>query len=485
MTKPQNYPSEPAALWESFYQITQIPRPSKKEEKFRQYILNLAKSRGLTAKKDKAGNVVVYVPATPGHENRPAVIMQSHLDMVCDKLPERDIDFAKDPIDIDVQNGWIVAKGTTLGGDNGFGCAVALGIMQDESAQHPPLELLFTSDEETGLNGAKGIDISLLSGKIMLNLDTEDWGALFIGCAGGIDYQFSSKVIMAAPKKGMDTYRLEITGLSGGHSGCDIHRGRANALKILSEILWDNRHLNFELVDVAAGKAHNIIPRDAFATLRLSLNDLTRLQDYCEKKILLLKGYLPEEDHNLAIIIRVEKKKVKKVLAYKEKVRFLTLLNLFPHGAYSYNWQAAEPVVNMSSNMAVVKLNGGKFHLHTSVRFLDFNETSTIIHKLEALSELFNLKMKEGVGYPSWKPAFNSQLLDLVKDEFRREYGAEPKVKVIHAGLECGILRDKLGDLDVISLGPNLKGAHSPSEALEIDTSNKAWFLVKGILARI
>ncbi len=486
MHQVKNYPQEPKSLWDAFYELTRVPRPSKKEELVREYLKGEAQKNSLRFVEDSVGNIIIYVPGKGGLENRPPVMIQSHMDMVCDKTPERVIDFEKDPIEIYVKDGRIYAKDTTLGADNGFGVAASIALIREKGIAHPPLELLFTVDEETGLHGAKNLDKSLFKSRRAINIDTEEWGSIYIGCAGGIDYEMFGSYREVKASDSFQSCRLVVSGLKGGHSGIDIHRSRGNAIKILGEVLWSARNLSYELATFNGGKAHNIIPRDAFATFLIDKKHMTELKRLCDEKISELRKYLPSEDHNIGIELVEEREHISKCLDKSERDRLLSLLTLFPHGAYSYNWHSHEPLVNYSSNMAQMRIAEGKLYLQTSVRFLDPAETVSMDQKFESLAHLFTLELKKGVGYPSWKPLFtNNELLDLTSSVFKELFGSVPKVKAIHAGLECGIIKDKLQDMQIISLGPDISGAHSPTESLDIETSKQFWKFLTALLSRM
>ncbi|HLE09751.1 MAG: hypothetical protein A2504_14635 [Bdellovibrionales bacterium RIFOXYD12_FULL_39_22] len=484
MSIPNDYPQMPKEFWQKFYEVTQVPRPSKQEKKFIEYLEKSAKSAGLKYKKDRAGNVVIYKPATAGYENHGAVIIQSHMDMVCDKTPERKIDFAKDPIELCVEDGWVCANGTTLGADNGLGCAVALGLMETKGIKHPALELLFTVDEETGLHGALELDASMVKGKKLINLDTEEWGAAYIGCAGGIDYELKGEFAGDNIGGNLLPVKIVVGGLKGGHSGIDIHRGRGNAIKILADLLWALGEKEFFISQFMGGAAHNIIPRDAVVDIWIAESDLKFLNALCTEKVKFYKTFLKEDDQALFITVAKQDKKSshKRALQPKQQSRLLNLLNVFPHGAYGYNWEADCPLVTHSSNLAIVKLVDGEFYLLTSIRYLEKNEVIEVENKIDALSKTFCLQKIKGKSYPSWRPVFDSPLLEVTKRVFLQEEGEEIKVKAIHAGLECGILKDKLKELDAISLGPNIKGVHSPSERIEIESTSKFWYFFLKLL---
>ncbi len=483
MSRPLGFPSEPKEFWDCFYRVTQVPRPSKKEEKFIAFLEEFASDNNVKYSKDSAGNIVMYVEATDGYENHPTVIVQSHMDMVCDKTPDKQFDFENDPIDLLVENGWVTADRTTLGADNGLGVAASLAIIKSSNIAHPSLELLFTVDEETGLNGALDLDVSLLKGTRLINLDTEEWGAAYVGCAGGVDYELRGRFPLVDVGEGLVPVKIVIGNLKGGHSRMNIHEGRGNSIKILSEILFELQDLNIHLVSFNGGAAHNIIPRDAQVSFWIDFENIDKLKKIVSRKKESLLSYLPKEDNDLTLILEENIKIDHYALDKKQKSRFISLLAAFPHGARNYNWQADNPIVTYSSNFAICNFSEGRINILTSLRFLERAEALQLEQEIYNISNLFRLKIKQGKAYPSWKPVFESELLTIFKQVYREKFGQELKVKAIHAGLECGILKDKIGDhLDTISLGPNIEGVHSPSEKLEIDSTNKFWSFFSKLL---
>ena len=470
--KPENYPVEPKELWDHFYNITRCPRPSKQEEKMQEYVVSVAQENNLEYKVDDVGNVVIYVPATPGRENSEPVIIQNHMDMVTDATPDRDIDFTTDPIEIFVEDGWLKADRTTLGSDNGIGCAAALAIITDKTLEHPPLELLFTMDEETGLNGALGVQSSYFKGKKMINLDTEEWGSLYIGCAGGIDYHFDQN-FQHQPSE-LNTYQIEVGGLVGGHSGVDIHRGRANAIKLVVSALM-NAPTDFELASIDGGRAHNIIPRDASVFVNIYDDDLGAWQQHLDKLAKQWRSYLVKDDQEVTVAIQKVAKQ--QVLSQADQSKVLNFLTLFPHGALGYLESDSE-MVAISNNLATVTLDpNGKFFTQTSLRFFDRNEIIQVELQMNALGNAFGMVVSKHGEYPSWKPVPENNLLETVKNVYKENFGSDANVTAIHAGLECGILRDRIGEIDAVSFGPTIMGAHSPQERLEIKTVKPFWEL--------
>lgn len=478
MQIPSHFPTEPKAVWGYFHAINQIPRPSKNEVKFREFILKEAASLSLKTFVDEVGNVIVYVPGSPGYETHETVIIQNHLDMVTDATPDRNINFNTDPIITYRDGDWIKADRTTLGADNGIGCAAALALMSDKTIDHPPLELLFTIDEETGLVGAWGVQASELKGKKMINLDTEEWGSLYIGCAGGIDYEFNKKVTMVPSKMKGDFVKLTVGGFLGGHSGVDIHEQRGNAIKFLMDWISALPESAFELAEWRGGKAHNIIPRDAFAIVKVDPEIARKTAD---EVALRWKNFMPQNDQ--AFSASVEKIDYPNEVVASEDVKtVLSFLLAFPHGAHAYDLASNKELVSLSNNLATTLLVRGQFYLQSSLRFFDRGECVGLENQVTALARGFNIDFSKNGEYPSWKPVRENKLLDLVAEKYEVLFNKKAKVTAIHAGLECGILRDKIGPIDAVSFGPTIMGAHSPQERVHIPTVETFWSLLKEVL---
>ena len=484
--KPQNFPENPKHLWDIFYDFTQTPRPSKHEEKIQRYLEEFADKNGLKWIKDSAGNIVIYVPGKNGRENDEPVLIQNHIDMVTDALPEIKIDFKNDPIQTEMVDGWLKAKGTTLGADNGIGCAASLATALDESLIHPPLELLFTVDEETGLNGALGLETQHLQARKMLNLDTEEWGSLYIGCAGGIDYQFNKDVELVEADQSAQLYEFGIKGLVGGHSGLDIHEQRGNALKLVVEFLNEALKLgSVQLAEIRGGRAHNIIPRDAFCRFFASKDLESTLGELADKMKQRWLSYLPKEDHKLLVEFGKSDASYLKCASSETSESLVQFALLFPHGAHAYDLSSKGEIVGMSNNMARLLLVNGKAYVQTSLRFFDREEVRPLEAKLVALGKVFGFDVASESEYPSWKPVPENPVLDQVKSVYEETFGQKPVVTAIHAGLECGILRDKIGPIDVVSFGPTIMGAHSPDERVDVASVEKFWLLFSKVLERI
>lgn len=484
MAKPQNFPSTPDHIWEQFYNITQIPRPSKHEQKMISYLESLAKEKQLDYSIDGAQNVIIRVPGTNGRENDEPVIIQNHVDMVTDATPDRKINFREDPIETFVEAGWLKADRTTLGADNGIGCAAALATIFDTSITHPPLELLFTTDEETGLHGALNLDASLLKGRKMLNLDTEEWGSVYIGCAGGIDYEFTRDLDFTAANG--EFVKVTLGGFIGGHSGLDIHEQRGNAIKMLTEALAEfqaKSETEYRIVEFRGGRAHNIIPRDAYVILALDGDEeVDLLQEKIEEVSKRWISFLPANDKSFELTIEHLGLKGVSALSFSDSKMLINFLNLFPHGAHKFDLASNRELVSMSNNLARVLIMNGKFYLQTSLRFFDRNEVRSLESELQSLGQIFGMQVTSNSEYPSWKPERENLVLETVQKKYKEMFGHEIKVTAIHAGLECGILKDKIGEIDVVSFGPTIMGAHSPDERVEIESVAKFWKLFTGVL---
>lgn len=476
---PAHFPSEPRFVWSYFHAINQIPRPSRKEEKFRAFILERAQELNLKTHVDQVGNVIVYVPASKGRENHETVIIQNHMDMVTDATPDRSINFFQDAI-VTLRDGdWIKADRTTLGADNGIGCAAALALMEDTSVEHPPLELLFTIDEETGLKGAWGVDGAQFKGKKMINLDTEEWGSVYIGCAGGIDYEFKNTIKMVPSALKGPSLKLVAGGFLGGHSGVDIHEQRGNAIRFLLEWMNEMPIGSFEVGEWRGGKAHNIIPRDAFALVKV--RDRKLAEKAAEEVTNRWKTFMPKNDQQFFARIE-EAQEIIEVVSESSLARAMGFLLAFPHGAHAYDLDSKRELVSLSNNLAISLLVRGEFYVQTSLRFFDRGEAVGLENRVVSLARGFGFDFTKNGEYPSWKPVRENKLLELVAHKYEALFHKKVKVTAIHAGLECGILREKIGQIDAVSFGPTITGAHSPQEKVHIPSVENFWHLLKEVL---
>ncbi len=480
--KPENYPQQPAELWQHFYRISQIPRPSGQEQAVRQYVIDLAQQRECEWVLDSFGNLVVYVPATAGMESAEPVIIQNHLDMVTVKGDSKTHDFERDPLTLVVNEGWLQADNTTLGADNGVGCAAALALLTDDSIQHPALELVFTVEEETGLFGASALDASLLSGRQLLNLDTEDWGELFIGCSGGRGWSLEKPLEFEDSPAHPQGWRLELTGLAGGHSGIDIHRQHGNAAKLLGQWLMEARTIGVRLSSFRGGIAHNVIPPSAALEFHCDADaaSINTLNQRLEQE---WRGFLPAADHEVTLSLKPQEARAP--LTPEAQREFEHLLAVHPHGAQSYSLAQPADLVDLSINLAVVRVDGDGLFLETTLRFFNEAEARALQQQWLSLAEWLQARVTETVDYPGWEPDFDGALLQHCRETYRDLFNGESaEVKAIHAGLECGIVKSKLPGLDVISFGPTIRGAHSPRERLEIATVAPFWQLLTTLLAQ-
>ena len=474
---------EPTIVWNHFYEITQIPRPSKKEDKVRAYLDEFGKKYNLTTVTDKAGNVLITKPATPGYENEKTVILQSHMDMVCEKNSDVEHNFETDAIQVIVDNGWIKAKGTTLGADNGIGMALMLAVLSSDNLKHPALECLFTTDEETGLTGAFALDNNLLKGDILINLDSEDDGEIFVGCAGGIDTTATLKYKTKDIPRHFFAFSVTVKGLMGGHSGDDIDKRRANANKMLNRILWNmHKDLDLHLVKIDGGNLRNAIPREASAVACVPFAHKEKVRVIFNE----VAAELEEENAAIETNMRIElhsEEMPERVMTRRSTEKILNAIYACPHGIKAMS--ADMPgLVETSTNLASVKMpDEKKLVITTSQRSSVESAKYDIAHQVESVLKLAGCSVTHGDGYPGWKPNLNSQILKVAEKSYEKLYDIQPKVKAIHAGLECGLFLKKYPHLDMISIGPTMRGVHSPDERLEIETVGRVWSWLTDILA--
>jgi dipeptidase D len=474
---------EPRLVWQHFDQIRRVPRPSKHEEKIRAHVRAWAESRGFAVKEDRAGNMVVQVPATPGHEKAPVVVLQSHLDMVAEKNSDVVFDFFKDPIQPRIVGDYVYATGTTLGADNGIGVAAAMAIAEDSEAVHGPLELLFTVDEETGLTGAAQLDPSLLSGRTLLNLDTEEDGAFYIGCAGGADAHFLFTLPVEAIPASYEVLAVKVRGLRGGHSGVDIHENRGNALKFLARLLAAARKAApLRLVSLAGGSKHNAIPREADAVIAVPASQKEAVRQAVEEAAAVLREEFGEVDPGQKV--EVSPGEGQQAFAEEAGYRLVDALLACPHGVLAMS-RAVPGLVETSNNLAVVTTEGNQVKVITSSRSSVMPSLRATLAQVEAVFRLAGAAGEIHDGYPGWKPNPNSPVLQLAKKVFAREFGHEPEVKAIHAGLECGLIGEKFPGMDMLSLGPQIESPHSPDERVKISTVGNFYKLLKALLAEL
>lgn len=474
----------PEPLWQRFYEISQIPRPSKKEERITAHFEQLFKRLGVPFSKDAVGNLVARVPASPGYADAPVVILQGHSDMVCEKNRGTEHDFDHDPIRLVRDGEWIRADGTTLGADNGIGVAAALALLSDPAAEHGPLEILITIDEETGLTGANQIAANLLTGKYLLNLDSEEDGIFYIGCAGGVDTTGAFTVqTEPAPAGEHGAWVLRVSGLKGGHSGGDIHIGRANAIKLLARTLQALQPLSPRLAGIQGGSKRNAIPREAEATLILAATAVEQARAViaaCEHDY---KNEFKVTDGGVRLSLE-ESAPVQTVYAQASANTLLNALLALPHGVIQMSADI-EDLVETSTNLATVTAEANEITIGTNQRSSVDSAKRYIASSVAAAFQLAGAHVAQTDGYPGWQPNLQSKLLDICRQVAVRIDGREPEIKAIHAGLECGILGGKYPGLDMISFGPTITGAHSPDERVHIPAVEKFYTLLKAVLKAI
>jgi len=475
----------PESLWRYFYEMSQIPRESKNEAAVIAWIESVAKKLNLSYKKDEVGNICISKPASPGYENRTGVVLQGHVDMVCEKNSGTVHDFLEDPIDLVRDGDYIRANGTTLGADNGIGVAAALAVLEDQTLAHPPIEALFTIDEETGLTGANFLKPGFVKGKILLNGDSEEDGALYVGCAGGKQTDVVFDIAWEKAPQDKVAVALKISGLMGGHSGLDIDQGRANAIKQLNRIVWKEAEKTcLRLYYLDGGSKHNAIPREATYRALIATADLDKLtKDFAGYETMLNNEYKGVERGVKLTIERLADYPAQ-IFTKEFQARLLNCLYAIPHGVKRMS-PSIKGLVQTSTNAAIVRTTETQIRILTSQRSSVASEIDGVADKVKACGLLAGAKVTQGEGYPSWTPNMDSKILALMKKVSTELFGVEPHVKAIHAGLECGIIGATSAGMDMISFGPTIQGAHSPDERVEIKTVGKFWRLLVETLKRI
>lgn len=466
---------KPALIWQIFDEITKVPRPSCHEEQIRKYLLDFAATHGISAKTDKVGNVVMRKKATDGKENAPVVVLQAHMDMVAEQNSGVNHDFMKDPIETYVDGDWVKARGTTLGADNGIGMAAALAVMADDSLEHGPVEALFTVNEEIGLEGAQNLGEDMISGKILINLDSEDDGEIFIGCAGGIDTTAVFTYNRSFSPENFEYFRVKVSGLLGGHSGGDIHLGRANANKLIARFIWEcSKKWDIEVSSFNGGNLRNAIPREAEAVFGIHSDhsgEIDRfLADYALEIKNEYKGIEPAMDLQIETVDRPDY-----CIDSKTSLALVRALYSAPHGVYSMSHDL-DGLVETSTNLAAVKMEGdNRIKVTTSQRSSVESRKEDMAGQVEAHFELAGAEVTHSDGYPGWAPDMESTIMRVSAEAYEELFGVKPAIKAIHAGLECGLFLLNNPELDMVSFGPTMTGVHSPDEQLLIPTVDKFW----------
>ena len=476
---------KPACVFEQFAKINEIPRPSKHEEKMIEYLKSFGESRGLETEVDETGNVIIRKPATKGFEDKATVILQSHMDMVCEKLVDVDFDFHKDAIQTYVDGEWLKAKGTTLGADDGIGCAIELAILDSDDIEHGPIECVFTRDEETGLTGAEGMKPGFMKGDMLINIDSEDEGQIFVSCAGGRNTTATFRFQKEQAPDGWFFLKGSLKGLVGGHSGDDINKKRANALKILARYLYKvQEKLGLRLASFNAGKLHNAIPRDGVIVFAVPAD--AKEQARVEWNIFV--GEVEEEFHvtEQNMQFALESTDAEPVMPADVSTKLVQALQAVDNGVFAMcQDEAIAWLVETSSNVASVETSDDKAVVVASQRSNVMSALDNQAATIKAVFQLAGAEVVQGEGYPAWKMNADSKLTALAVEAYKKLFGKDPKVLGIHAGLECGLFSEKYPNLDMVSFGPTLRGVHSPDERLHIPTVQMVWDHLMEILKNI
>ena len=467
----------------TFKEINTIPRCSKQEEKLGAYLRQRAEANGFSVKKDASGNLAVRVPAAAGAENAPVVVLQGHMDMVCEKRADSDHDFSRDPIRVHEQNGWLKADGTTLGADNGIALAIALVLAEGDTLARPPLELLFTVDEETGLTGANHLEPDFVSGRVLLNIDSEDEGVFTVGCAGGVESRLRMPLARDRVDPDAAVLRLEAGGMRGGHSGVDIHKQRANAIRVLARALDRAARIgDIRIAALTGGKSHNAIPRSASATFCCPVDRRGQIESALRSLEPEVRMEFADTDPSLRLAVEAEASLPPEAISAEDSLRLVHLLLALPDGVQAVS-QQIEGLVETSCNLASVALGEANLEIVTSQRSSVMSRLESITRRVEAAGALAGAATERLNAYPSWEPDLESPLLARCKQVYQSLFGVAPHVEAIHAGLECAVIGDKYEGMDMISFGPTIRDPHSPDEALELASVEKVWSFVKALMA--
>jgi dipeptidase D len=470
---------EPKALWNHFSDLNAVPRPSKKEERVIQFMIDFGHSLGLETATDAVKNIIIKKPATSGMEDRQTVILQSHVDMVHQKNNETVFDFFTQGIDMIVDGDWVKANGTTLGADNGIGVASIMALLSSTDIAHPALEAMFTIDEETGMTGAKELDPSFYSGSILLNLDTEDDDELSIGCAGGIDTNTNYAYAEVATPKDVRSFTITLKGLMGGHSGMDINQGRGNANKLLARLLADSP-VEVMLHSFDGGGLRNAIPREAVASVSVATAMVDTFKTYVSSFEATIKAEYTPVEKNMVVVLGEITTPVKRVDATEQK-RMISTLYALHNGVFKMSL-SFDDLVETSSSLARVLIQDGTFESQSLQRSSVESTKDDVANTMRHTFELLGAKVEQTGDYPGWEPNPNSDILKTMGEMYRNKFKEEPQIKACHAGLECGILSKHLPNVDMISFGPNIRHAHSPDECCQISSVQKFWSFLLDVL---
>lgn len=475
---------EPESLWNHFADLNEVPRASKKEERVIAFIEDFARSQGLDHHKDEVGNVIVKKAATEGMTDRKTVVLQSHLDMVHQKNNETVFDFETEGIKMVVEDDWVRAEGTTLGADNGIGVAAIMAILASSEIQHPAIEALFTIDEETGMTGAQGLKANMLEGSFLLNLDTEDDNELTIGCAGGVDVTAKGRYPELVAFEEVECRRLVIKGLNGGHSGMDIHKGYANANKVLARILLrTDRSFQFGIRAIDGGGLRNAIPREAWADISIPISDFQNFETFLSEQVDELKAEHRFTDHGFTVNLEAIDP-FEKMIEQEFQSLLLRSLSTCPNGVYRMSPEIPG-LVQTSNNLARILVQEGSFEAMCLTRSSVETEKMDLVDAIRSCFELMGAAVEANGSYPGWQPKPTSEIVELMSSLYKSRFDEEPDVQACHAGLECGIIGRHYPEMEMISFGPNIRGAHSPDERAQISSVKKFWGFLLATLENI
>lgn len=475
---------EPSSLWNHFSDLNEVPRPSKKEEKVIQFMVNFGENLHLNTRVDSIGNVIITKHATKGYENRKTIVLQSHLDMVHQKNSDTVFDFETQGINMLIDGDWVTADETTLGADNGLGVATIMAILSSNDIEHPPIEALFTIDEETGMTGAMGLKGGLLKGEILLNLDTEEDDEIDIGCAGGIDVTATRLYKEEKTPEKTIGFKISVTGLQGGHSGMDIHKGFGNANKIMNRILYHGyTHCGLQISEVKGGSLRNAIPRESFSSIVIQETFQDSFLSEINSLIKIIKTEFNTTEPNLSVDIH-SIKTPKKVMPIEVQEKFVKSIYRALNGVYKMSTDIPD-LVETSNNIAKIIAEKGKITIACLTRSSSESSKKEVANSLRSCFELSDCKVEFSGSYPGWQPNMNSEILKIVSSLYKKLFKEDASVVACHAGLECGILGQNYPKMDMISFGPTIKGAHSPDERVSISSVKKFWFFLLEILKKI
>jgi dipeptidase D len=476
---------QPPSVWSHFATLCEIPRASLQEAALREHLIAWANAQGIESVVDTAGNLILRKPASAGCEAMPGVIIQGHLDMVCQANAGTQHDFGRDPIRTVVRDGWVIAEQTTLGADNGIGVALALAALEEPGQIHPPLEVLLTINEESGMDGARELAAGTLHGKTLINLDTEEWGHFYLGCAGGVDVKIRHECAHEAIPPGYAVLRFEVAGLRGGHSGIDIHLGRGNAIKLLAEALRDlSAHTYLRLIEMKGGTARNAIPREAYATCALPIAIASSIDMWVQHRHQAWQQRFAQADAGISFICMHFDTVPDKSVSSADQERLLAFVDIAANGVSSIS-EDFPGVTDTSSNLGVIALENGKFRATFKVRSLHDARTEELADKLVSHAACYELHAWKDGAYPGWTPNTASDLLALCQRVYTGRFGQPASLQVIHAGLECGLLAASHPHLEMISFGPDIRGAHAPGESVKIESVARCWTLLKAVLQEL